>query len=160
MTDDVQRALDKALRALSTRAHSEQEIVRKLTRAGFEERAIAEAMAKLASYRLTDDAAFASQWARSRARRGMGPYRIARELRDKGIAREESDAALAALDEDASLDAATQLAAKHLQRGDERAKKRAYDALIRRGYSYDTARKALADALAAISEEADLGDEG
>ncbi|MDL2318851.1 recombination regulator RecX [Eubacteriales bacterium OttesenSCG-928-A19] len=151
--DEVQRALDRALRALALRAHSEQEIVDKLTRAGYDEHIIAETMAKLSEYSLTDDPSFASQWANSRARRGMGPWRIARELREKGVSREDADAAIAELDQDAALDTAIQLAEKQLRKGDARAQRRAYETLIRRGYDYDMAREALRTAGANLEEE-------
>lgn len=153
--DDSQRALDRALRSLAVRAHSEQELVKKLEQAGFDERIIAETMAKLASYHFTDDETFAAQWAAARARRGLGPWRIARELRDKGIARETADEIIAGFDEDAGLEAATALALKHLRKGDERARRRAYDAMIRRGYGYDMARQALDLAIETLQNEAE-----
>lgn len=141
--DEVQRALDSALRSLSGRARSEREIVDKLTRAGYDERTVAAVMEKLSAYDLVDDASFARQWAASRSRRGMGPYRIRQELRQKGIAGDAADTALQGIDEEATMDAAVQLAIKHLRRGDERAKRRANDALVRRGYGYAEARAAI-----------------
>ncbi len=152
-TREKQRALERAIRALAARAHSEHEIVEKLTRAGYDERIIAETMHTLSKHELVNDASFARQWAGARARRGMGPFRIAQELRHKGISREDADNALAQLDEDIALEQATALALKHLQKGDDRAKRRAYEALIRRGHSYDTARAALAEAERQLEEE-------
>lgn len=149
----AQKALERALRSLAIRAHSEQEIVDKLVRAGYEEEDIAEAMAKLAEYKLVDDEAFAVQWAASRARKGMGPRRIAQELYHKGISRDTADAAIGNLDADDEVEAAAKLALKHLRKGDERAKRRAYDAVIRRGFGYDTARNALARAALILAEE-------
>lgn len=154
--DDAKRAVERAVRSLAVRAHSEQELVEKLTRAGYEEQVIAEAMAKLAKHGLLDDAGFAAGWAASRARKGMGPYRIAQELRMKGIDRETIDAVLADMDEDSELEAAAALALKHLRKGDERAKRRAYEAMVRRGYGYDTAREALTLAEQRLSEEEGL----
>ncbi len=147
-----QEALEKALRVLAGRAHSEKEIVDKLTIAGYDEREIAEAMAKLAEYNLVDDDAFAGQWAASRARRGLGPWRIAQELRQKGVDRETADTALSDIDEDAMLENAVLLAEKHLRRGDANAQRRAYDALQRRGFGYDMARRAIERAKMAIDE--------
>lgn len=143
---EKQKAMDRAVRALASRAHSEAEIVKKLEASGYEESIIAQVMAKLVEYGLVDDAAFARDWARARARRGMGRYRIAQELRMKGIEGDMAEMALSAIDEDASFASAVALCEKHLRRGDERAKKRAYDALIRRGYAYDVAKEALAQA--------------
>jgi len=140
---EKQKAMEKAARALSMRAHSEAEIVEKLSRQGFDERTIAEVMQFLAEHQLTDDAAFADQWVRARARRGIGPRKIAWELRQKGIDSEIAEEALAGIDEDEALEPAVALAQKHLGRGDEKARERAYGALVRRGYPYDTVKKAL-----------------
>lgn len=155
MDDINQKAIDRALRALGQRAHSEQEIVDKLTRSGFDERTIAQTMAKLAQYKLTDDDAFAEQWARSRVRRGMGPYRIAQELRHKGVDAGTIQEAVGAIDQDDAMERAVALATKHLRRGDERARKRAYDALVRRGYDFDMARSALSVAAEQLALEDD-----
>lgn len=151
-------ALEKALRILAVRAHSEWEIVDKLTRAGFDAQAVASAMALLTEYGLVDDDAFARAWVASRARKGLGPYRIAHELRQKGIAAALCDAALADIECDDSLQAATVLAQKHLRRGDANAKRRAYDAVCRRGFSYETARQAIANAQQLL-ESAETGDD-
>jgi len=147
------RALDRALRSLALRPHSEGEIVEKLTAAGYTEREIAEAMAKLMENHLLDDSQFAAQWAASRARRGLGVRRIAQELRHKGIARDVSDEALALLDESVLLENAVSLAVKHLRRGDENARQRAYAALVRRGFDYGVARQAMERALAEVEPE-------
>ncbi|MDR0928994.1 MAG: recombination regulator RecX [Oscillospiraceae bacterium] len=136
-------ALDRALRALAMRAHSEQELVQKLTRAGHDEHEIAEAMAKLNRHELLDDRAFAADWAASRARRGLGAMRIAQELRQKRVDGEAVAEALAALDEDQLLESAVALARKHLARGDQNARRRAMDALHRRGFSYALSRRAI-----------------
>lgn len=148
------KAMETAIRALAGREHSEKEIVEKLTRKGFDEKTIAQVMAKLSEHGLTDDAAFAEKWAKHRANRGMGPYRIAFELRQKGLGSEGIDEALAGIDEAASFEAAVALAQKALRRGDERARKRAYDMLIRRGFSYSLAKSAVE---AAESEEYSRG---
>lgn len=155
MDVETRKALDRALRALGHRAHSEQEIVDKLTRAGFDEHTIAQAMAALSQHRLTDDNAFADQWACARARRGMGPWRIAQELRHKGVSTEAIDKALEGFDEENALERATGLAKKHLQRGDPRARKRAYDALVRRGFDFDMAHAALRAASESLDMEND-----
>lgn len=155
--DTSQKALERALRSLAVRDHSEQELVQKLTRAGFEEHAIAEAMARLSAHRLIDDTAFAEKWTASRARHGMGPRRIAQELHNKGVDRETADAALAELDEAQTLEAATSLAISRLRRGGENIRQRTYAALVRRGYDYSTARKALD--LAAGELETDAEDD-
>ena len=146
-------ALDKALRSLALRAHSEKEIMEKLMHAGYDEREIAKAMAKLIEYNLLDDAEFAAQWAASRARRGLGQYRIAQELRQKGIDPETAGNAMGQIDEEVLLKNATELAEKHLRRGGDTARRRAFDALIRRGFGYALAKDAVEQAACAIAQE-------
>lgn len=156
---DTQRALDKALRALGMRAHSEKEIVDKLERAGFDERTIAEVMAKLTEYNFTNDEDFARQWTQTRAKRGLGPWRISQELRRKGIDTETVTEAVAEIDEEEAFEQAQTLALRQLRRGGDRARKRAYDAMIRRGYDFDMAREALDAALRIHQEETSEEDE-
>ena len=152
-TEEKRRALDRAFRSLAARAHTENEIVEKLTRAGYSEEAIAGAMETLTRYRLVDDAAYAESWVSARAKRGIGPYRLQQELRRKGVSREDAQAALDTLDADDSLDAAASFAAKRLKNDSPDEKRRAMQALLRRGYSFETARAALERALGGALEE-------
>ena len=74
------------------------------------------------------------------------------ELRQKGIAGEDAEAALADLDPDRQQAAAEAFAAKALscRRAGEtpqKARSRAMAALVRRGYSWEEARKAVDTAL-------------
>lgn len=144
---EKQRALDRAVRALSARSHTEKEIVDKLARAGYSQGAIAFVMETLTRYDLVNDASFAENWVSARAKRGLGPYRLLQELRRKGISGEEAKRAVSALDEDDALVAAAAFAAKRLRDGGPDDRRRTMQALIRRGYGYDVARAALERAL-------------
>lgn len=148
-----QRALDRAFRSLAARAHTEKELVDKLARAGYSDEAIASVMETLTRYKLIDDAAFAESWVNARAKRGMGPYRLMQELRRKGVSREDSDSAIAALDEEESLTAAADFARRRLKDGSPDDRRRTMQALLRRGYGYETARSALERALGESLEE-------
>lgn len=152
-TEEKQRALERAFRSLAARAHTEKEIVDKLTRAGFSQEAIAGAMETLTRYRLVDDAAYAENWVQTRAKRGIGPYRLRQELYRKGVCSEEAQSALDALDEDDALDAAAAFAAKRMKNDSPEEKRRAMQALLRRGFSYETARAALERATVSLEEE-------
>lgn len=141
--DETTRAMERAMRSLAMRAHSEQEIVDKLTRAEFGEQIIAQVMAKLSEYRLIDDETFAAGWAASSAARGLGPRRILRDLSKKGIDTDRAERAVASVSEETYLERAERLALRQLLKNDPSARKRAHDALIRRGYDFDMARAAL-----------------
>ena len=88
-------AYQRALRRLSRRDHSEQEIRRALAGKGHEETEIDEAVARLRRERALDDAGFAARFARSRmVWAGLGRNRIRRDLGARGVARTTTEAAL------------------------------------------------------------------
>jgi regulatory protein len=84
--DDEEKAFQRAVRFLSYRARSKLEVRNKLAQAGFAEKIVEAALAKLRSLELLNDEAFARGWVRGRVEgRGYGPLRVERELRRKGI---------------------------------------------------------------------------
>lgn len=95
------RLLDRAMRILGMRDHSEQEFRRKLTapvmtKTGPEpvnatEDDINNVVNWCYENRYLDDARFARQFIASRSRKGYGPARIRQELNQKGIARETAE---------------------------------------------------------------------
>lgn len=110
-------------------------------------------LARLVELGLLDDAAYAASRARSLARRGRSPAHIALALRQKGLGRAEIEAGVAALaaeDEDPALKSARVLARrKRLGPYRPEAERAAWHArdlarLMRAGFDYATARRALA----------------
>lgn len=79
-----------AVRLLSRREHSTEELRRKLAAKGYPEDSIAAVLAKLGNKKLVSDERFAASYVHHHARRGQGPVRIRAELRQQGIA--EADA--------------------------------------------------------------------
>ncbi|GBE70740.1 TPA: recombination regulator RecX [Enterobacter roggenkampii] len=98
------RLLDRAVRILAVRDHSEQELRRKLTapvmsKNGPEEiDATAEDYDRVVAWcyehHYLDDDRFASRFLASRGRKGYGPARIRQELNQKGVARESIEKAM------------------------------------------------------------------
>ncbi|WP_313448448.1 recombination regulator RecX [Pseudescherichia sp.] len=98
------RLLDRAMRILGMRDHSEQEFRRKLTapvmtKTGPEpvdatEEDINNVVNWCYENRYLDDARFARQFIASRSRKGYGPARIRQELTQKGIDRETGEEAM------------------------------------------------------------------
>ncbi|MFQ5849026.1 MAG: regulatory protein RecX [Candidatus Binatia bacterium] len=83
-----EQALQHALKFLSYRARSEEEVRVKLTQLGFPEKSIKVTLERLRSLNVLNDEDFARGWAVRRAEgRGYGPVRIERELRQKGISK-------------------------------------------------------------------------
>ena len=104
------RLLDRAVRILAMRDHSEQELRRKLAapvmgKNGPEEiDATPEDYDKVIAWciesRYLDDDRFVQQFIASRSRKGYGPARIRQELSQKGIARQAVEQAMRECDID------------------------------------------------------------
>lgn len=158
MVRQYRHALDRAVAALASRAHSKHELEAKLLRVGYRPSTVEMVLYKLEKEGLLDDADFARQWVEARSNRRMGSRRIAQELRHKGIDAEQAEEALAAIDEDDQLAGAVALVEKALRRekpGEDPRKtaNRILAMLARRGYGYDIARQALEEARAGYAED-------
>jgi regulatory protein len=138
------RALDTAVRFLGQRPRSEQEVRRRLLRAGVTDDMVAQVLAQLRRWQLVDDAVFAQYWLEQRRTfRPRGPHLLRAELRQRGVSAELSAAATEQAASTAHEDAyrvaqkrARQLAAQPL---DERTFcARLSQHLARRGFDWDT----------------------
>lgn len=152
------QALDKAVAALASRAHSRHELETKLARAGYRPATVEMVLYKLESEGFLDDSDFARQWVEARTARKLGSRRIAQELRRKGVSSAEADAALAEVDEDEQLAAAISLVKKAAARikPDEdprKAASRITAMLARRGYGWDVARAAIEHAMGDLEDD-------
>lgn len=88
-------AREAALRLLAHRPRSEAELRRRLGRKGFADGAIDACIEALRDRGLVDDAAFADSWVRDRVRlRPRGPSRLVGELLRKGVSRQIADDAV------------------------------------------------------------------
>jgi len=88
---------DVALRALMRRAHSAQEMQKKLARYTRNDLLVRVVMARLKENGQLDDARYAQQFTRNRTQsRKQGQFRIARELRARGLADADINSALEA----------------------------------------------------------------
>ena len=157
MVRQYRHALDKAVAALAARACSRKEIEGKLLRIGYRPCTVEMVLYKLEREHLLDDADFARQWVEARCKK-LGRRRIAQELRQKGISAEQTGEALKQVDEEEQLACAASLASKALGRaksGEDPRKtaQRIIAAIVRRGYGYDVARKALQQVMDSITEE-------
>ncbi len=81
-----QEAEVTAVRLLSRRDHSSEELRRKLVSKGHPEASVAAVMEKLGTKKLVSDERFVAGFVHQHARRGQGPVRIRAELRQQGIA--------------------------------------------------------------------------
>ncbi|HEV2285679.1 MAG TPA: regulatory protein RecX [Steroidobacteraceae bacterium] len=81
---------------LARRDFASRELADRLSAAGFEAQAAAEALAALTSEGALDDERYAHNYVAFHAGRGRGPVRIAADLRARGLAPELVETALAA----------------------------------------------------------------
>ena len=150
-----QEALRWALRRLSPRDRTEQELRRGLTRQGFPQPVIATVLDRLRDKGLIDDRRYAREYMRIQsARRGVGPAALRAKLVQLGVASSVIDEALALeMPEDRQRDIAEMVARKRIPRlrqaAPEDRRARLYAAVIRRGFDDEVAAhvvdKLLAD---------------
>jgi regulatory protein len=140
---------DVAVRALMRRAHSVQEMKRKLERRSDNKLLVQVVMARLKENCQIDDARYAKQFARQRTEgRKQGKFRVARDLRARGVSDQHIEAAMeeAAKETDESAMVRQRIERKlRSYRGEIDEKKMAsmYRSLLRAGFSADAIRREL-----------------
>lgn len=87
-------ARKKAMDYLARREYGQQELCKKLTEAGFDEKTAAAAVDRLTRDGLQDDRRFTESFLKSRANQGKGPVRVRMELEQRGISGSMLDEAL------------------------------------------------------------------
>ena len=93
---EVEATYRTALRAVERRAFARADLGRRLRRKGHAPAAVEAALERLVERGLLDDAGFAANYVETRAARGRGPLRLARDLAAMGVERGLVDRALAA----------------------------------------------------------------
>ncbi|UCD23545.1 MAG: regulatory protein RecX [Gemmatimonadota bacterium] len=152
---DVEAAYLVAIRMLAARPRSVNELLRRLRDRGHNPSAAAEAVGRLESKGLVDDAAFSRHFARVRLSRGHGPSRILTDLLSRGVERRLAERAIdEVVDQEGvdSLEAARALAEKRIQQlGEElppdRLRRRVLTYLMRRGHRGFEVREMVGEVL-------------
>ncbi len=136
---------NRALRLLARRDHSAQELRQKLRNKGAAPEQIDGVLERLLEEDWLNETRFAESFTRSRVARGLGPYRIRRELQERGVG--EGDIAMAmAPFEDGWFDLAVEVKERKfgsVREEDfrERAKQQRF--LQYRGFSHEQIRAAV-----------------
>jgi len=145
--DDVEAAVEKAVRVLNAASQTRSGLSQKLKRAGFSPTAVAAASARMEALGYVNDRAYADAVVQKRQRQGRGVKVIASELHHKGIEPELIDEILADVDAGAEVERATELAVRLLRRhADEptvRQREHVIGGMMRRGFTPGVARRAL-----------------
>lgn len=142
----VSHAVDLAFRCLNRRDRTVLEVRRYLEGKRVEPAAIDEAINHLLQQGYLDDARYAQRFAEDKRRLDhWGADRIARRLAANGVAREHVDRALSAASREDELHGALTLLRRRFPHPPEtlRDRRRALDALLRRGHDPEVAHDAL-----------------
>jgi len=91
---DIEAAQRAGLRALARRAHARHDLRRRLLQKQHPPHAVDEALTRLESAGLLDDARFAVDYAAAKARRGRGPARLIGDLLAQGVERGVAETAV------------------------------------------------------------------
>ena len=134
---------NRAMELLSFRPMSAKELRDKLVQKGEEPEVAGAAVSWLCENRFLDDGRYASMVARHYAGKGYGEARVRQELQRRGVPRELWEEALGELPEaDDKIDAF--LASRLKSPADRTQVQKVSAALIRRGFSWEEIRAALA----------------
>lgn len=82
---DPREARKKAMDFLARREYGQEELVRKLSAAGFDADVVMVEVDRLAEEGLQSDTRFAGSFVQSRINQGKGPVRIREELKERGL---------------------------------------------------------------------------
>jgi len=141
-------AKDVALKILSFRRRTEKQVKDKLQKKGFDEKTIKATIDKLKEFDLINDLEFATAWVKDRlAFKPRGKKLLKQELWKKGIKKEMIEQVTEELcqDEDKSaLELLEKIKKRYKDLEPKAAKRRMFNFLLRRGFSYEVARQVLA----------------
>ena len=147
MPPSDQDAWNQALRKLSRKDRTSQEIRLFLADRGFESSVVETTIQKLFSLRFLDDQRYAAAYTRLQGSRGKGPAVIQLKLRQKGLTLSKDEIVRIVEDAQGRDDFARAIEIIERRypgfRDDRAIGKKAYEALVRRGFSFELARKAV-----------------
>ncbi|NLU41902.1 MAG: regulatory protein RecX [Firmicutes bacterium] len=141
--DDLERALDSAYKYLSYRARSIHEVREHLSKKGYSDEVIEEALDRLMQYGYLDDLEFARQFVRSKS--DWGSRRLKYELARKRV--HESIIAQTVPSSDDEISRCRRLAQAYIRRRgpllDQTLKRKLWAFLMRRGFASDIVESAV-----------------
>lgn len=145
---DLSQAQDYALKLISYRERSREEIQVRMKRKGFEKDVTEEVLRYLESHKYLDDRRFAEVWAYDRLRKNYGRWRVIWELREKGVDQEIIDEVVkeiySAVDEiGMALDLVNRKGYSLESAQDKGVARRASGFLRRRGFSFSVIREVM-----------------
>lgn len=144
---DANEPRNLALRRIAAREYSRAEMVAYLKRKGVETKQAEEVVARLVEESLISDERYAKVVARHQATRGKGPAYVRMKLKQKGIHADASEVRemLGDVTGESDIERARKIVEARYPNAanDKTVAAKAYQALIRRGFSFDVARAVL-----------------
>lgn len=145
----LQKAKNYSFLLLKFRPRSEKEIYQRLKKKKFDDRIIKETLSFLKDKGFIDDKLFAKTWIESRLKEPLGLKKIINELNLKGIAKEIIESEILQIKENYSEeDVVTKIAKDRITKlkgtDPQKAKRRLYAYLLRRGFSGETVYDVIA----------------
>jgi regulatory protein len=139
------RAFNTGMNLLSYRPHGKKELVNKLVMKKHDRAAAEKAVERLEELKLINDKDFAEMLSRHLSEgKGYSTKRVRQELLRRGIDRETAEAALMTIDKNADERIIELLQKKYCRYlGDEKGRKKVFNALLRLGYGYGEINSAL-----------------
>jgi regulatory protein len=146
--DSFEKAKNYAFLLLKFRLRSEKELIWRLKRKKFDAATIKKVLEFLKEKDFINDKDFAKSWAESRLKRVWGLKKIKEELKLKGIAQDTIDNQIAEIKKSyCEKEIVSEIIEKRTKRlkgiEPEKAKRRIYAYLLRRGFSQDVIIEAL-----------------
>lgn len=145
------KAMNRAMYYLGKQIRSRKEVSTYLARKETEPEVMEAVLDRLEKLGYLNDQYYAERFAAARIKKG-GSFRVSMELRGKGISAEDAQAALEQIDPAQEEQSALRYAERALRgETDDKARRRAYAALSRRGYSGELIRRVMEQALGELS---------
>lgn len=142
----LKRAKLRALHLLNDMDRTESGIVQKLLQGGYPEDVVREALAYVKSFGYVDDKRYAEQFIRSRmlkkSRRELYAALLGKGL-ESSIIEEALEACFANVSEQAAIKQLIQKKNFDFQTADDKAKKKMFDYLMRKGFHYEDIRQVI-----------------
>ena len=145
---EVKSAFEKASDYLSSRMHSKKELFDKLVKKGYEKYIASKAIEKLEEYHYIDDSLFAKEFILQNSK--LSKKMLENKLFSKGVANDIIQNELKEKSDDEEIELCEAFAKKYIKSKDinkENGKQKMFASLMRKGFSFETIKKATKNIL-------------
>lgn len=138
------KARDKALKYLSFKSRTEYEVSKKLQEYDYSEEIIFRVLELLKRYNYVNDELFSKSYIKDRVHlKGYGKFKIKHELKERGVHEHIIEECLTDSPLNELENAIKYINKKNKNPSDQKERNRIYNALLRRGFSYEIIKQAF-----------------